>query len=261
VMAISFLSARYIEIKVAGTEMLSRAFPSLLDLGVAMAAGTAGAYSLSRKSIRNSIAGVAISVSLLPPLAVVGIGLALGRKATADVGLSFHEVGLFSGGTDIAVGASVLFLTNLAAIVVVAGIVMAIQGYAGWKRGIFGLMCVIAASIVLIQPLSEELEKLQIESMVLSLLKTLPVTHPDAWESTMQLDTLRVRHEDDVLHVRGEGTVARDRVEGLPARLELIRDELEKRAGEPVVIEIEVKPVDILLFRSPPDGDKDQVAR
>ncbi len=258
VIAISFLSARYIEIKVAGTEMLSRAFPSLLDLGVAMAAGAAGAFSLSRESIRSSIAGVAISVSLVPPLAVAGIGLALGRKATADVGLSFREVGLFSGGSDIAVGASVLFLTNLAAIVVVAGIVMAIQGYAGWKRGSFGLMCVIAASIVLIQPLSEELEKLQIESMVLRLLKTLPVTHPDTWESTLQLDTLRVRHEDDVLHVRGEGTVARDRVEGLPARLELIRDELEKRAGEPVVIEIEVKPVDILLFRSPPDGDKAQ---
>jgi len=92
--------------------MLSRAFPSLLDLGVAMAAGAAGAFSLSRESIRNSVAGVAISVSLVPPLAVAGIGLALGRKATADVGLSFREVGLFSGGTDIAVGAIVLFLTT-----------------------------------------------------------------------------------------------------------------------------------------------------
>ncbi len=91
VIAISFLSAHFIEIKVAGTEMLSRAFPSLLDLGVAMAAGAAGAFSLSRESIRNSIAGVAISVSLVPPLAVTGIGLALGRKAAADVGLSFRE--------------------------------------------------------------------------------------------------------------------------------------------------------------------------
>jgi len=141
VIAISFFSARFIEIKVAGTEMLGRAFPSLLDLGVAMAAGAAGAFSLSRESIRSSIAGVAISVSLVPPLAVAGIGLALGRKATADVGLSFREVGLFSGGTDIAVGAFVLFLTNLAAIVVVAGTVMAIQGYVRWLRGIFGLVC------------------------------------------------------------------------------------------------------------------------
>ena len=99
VIAIGFFGARFIEIKVAGTEMLSRAFPSLLDLGVAMASGAAGAYSLSRESIRSSLAGEAISVSQVPPLAVVGIGLALGRKATADVGLSFRDVGLFSGGT------------------------------------------------------------------------------------------------------------------------------------------------------------------
>jgi uncharacterized hydrophobic protein (TIGR00271 family) len=55
VMAISYVSARFIEIKVAGTEMLSRAFPTLLDLGVAIAAGAAGAFSLSRESIRSSI--------------------------------------------------------------------------------------------------------------------------------------------------------------------------------------------------------------
>ena len=260
VMAISFLSARYIEIKVAGTEMLSRAFPSLLDLGVAIAAGAAGAFSLSRESIKNSLAGVAISVSLVPPLAVAGIGLALGRKATADVGLSFREVGLFSGGTDIAVGAFVLFLTNLAAIVVVAGTVMAIQGYARWTRGIIGLVCAIAVSIVLMQPLSEELEKLRVKSMVLRLVKTLPVTHPHTFESTLRLDTLRVRTEDDVLYVHGEGTVARDKVEGLPARLELFRHELEEKVGEPVIIEIEAIPVDLVVIRSAPDGDKDQGA-
>jgi len=260
VIAISFLSARFIEIKVAGSEMLSRAFPSLLDLGVAMAAGAAGAFSLSRESIRNSIAGVAISVSLVPPLAVAGIGLALGSKATADVGLSFREVGLFSGGTDIAVGASVLFLTNLAAIVVVAGTVMAIQGYARWLRGIFGLLCAIAASIVLMQPLHEEFNRLRVKSMVMRLLKTLPVTHPHTFESTLRLDTLRVRTEDGVLHVRAEGTVARDKVEGVPARLVLLRRELEKKAGQPMIIEIEAVPVDVVHFRSAPDGDKDQAA-
>jgi hypothetical protein len=240
--------------------MLSRAFPSLLDLGVAMAAGAAGAFSLSRESIRNSLAGVAISVSLVPPLAVAGIGLALGRKATADVGLSFREVGLFSGGTDIAVGASVLFLTNLAAIVVVAGTVMTIQGYARWLRGIFGLACAIAASIVLMQPLSAELEKLRVKSMVLRLVKTLPVTHPHTFESTLRLDILRVRTEGDVLHVLAEGTVARDKVEGLPARLDLLRHELEEKAGQPVIFEIEAMPVDIVLIRSAPDGDKDHGA-
>jgi uncharacterized hydrophobic protein (TIGR00271 family) len=258
VIVISFLSARFIEIKVAGTEMLSRAFPSLLDLGVAMVAGTAGAFSMSRESIRNSIAGVAISVSLVPPLAVTGIGIALGRKATADIGLSFRELGLFAGGTDIAVGGFVLFLTNLAAIVVLAGLVMAIQGYATWKRAGFGLACVTMVSIVLMQPLHNEFERLRLKSMVLRLAKTLPVTHPEIFESTLQLNTLRVRDEDGVLHVRAEGTVAYDKVEGLPARLELFRRELEKKAGEPVIIEVEAVPIEVLLFRSAPADEKDQ---
>jgi uncharacterized hydrophobic protein (TIGR00271 family) len=238
VIAISFLSARFIEIKVAGTEMISRAFPSLLDLGVAMAAGAAGAFSLSRESIRNSIAGVAISVALVPPLAVAGIGLSLGAKATADVGLSFRELGLFAGGSDIAVGAFVLFLTNLAAIVVTAGAVMAVQRYARWRHATLGLAVAVAASIILMQPLSEELEKLRVRSMVLRLVKTLPVTHPHTWEHTLQPDTLRIRHENEGLLVQAEGTLPREKAEGLQSRMDLFRDELEKKAGIPVTLNI-----------------------
>jgi hypothetical protein len=37
-----------------------------------------------------------------------------------------------------------------------------------------------------------------------------------------------------VLHVHAEVTVQRDRVEGLAARLELLRYELEKQIGETV---------------------------
>jgi uncharacterized hydrophobic protein (TIGR00271 family) len=64
VVVISYLSSCFIDIRVTGTEMLSRASPTLLDLGVAMAAGAAGAFVLSRESIKNSIADVAIAVAL-----------------------------------------------------------------------------------------------------------------------------------------------------------------------------------------------------
>jgi len=40
--------------------------------------------------------------------------------------------------------------------------------------------------------------------------------------------------------------------------LELFRDELEKKIGEPVVIEVEAIPVDILHFRAVPNGDNNQ---
>ena len=63
------------------------------------------------------------------------------------------------------------------------------------------------------QPLSEELHKLRVKSMVLRLVKTLPVTHPHIYEGALRLDVLRVRYQNDVLHVRGEGTMPRDRLD------------------------------------------------
>jgi uncharacterized hydrophobic protein (TIGR00271 family) len=253
VIVISYLSSRFIDIRVTGTEMLNRAFPTLLDLGVAMAAGAAGAFVLSRESIRNSIAGVAIAVALVPPLAVVGIGLGLGRRATADIGLSFREVGLFAGGSDIAAGAFVLFLTNLVAIIMVAGIVMSYQGYGRWKRGILGLMAVAAVSILLMQPLSQETHKLRVKSKTLRLFKTLPVSHPHIFEASARIDMLRIRYQDDLLHIHVEGVIARDRVQGARERLDLLRLLLEEKIGEPLVVKFEVIPVDILNFQSPPD--------
>ena len=56
-------------------EMQARLNPSLLDLAVAIIAGIAGAYTKSFKEILQSLAGVAIAVALVPPLAVAGIGL------------------------------------------------------------------------------------------------------------------------------------------------------------------------------------------
>jgi len=89
----------------------ARTEPGLLDLGVALAAGAAGAYVAVRRTGTDALPGVAIAVSLVPPLATVGICLELGRL-------------------DDAAGALVLFLTNFAAIVVAASIVFILGGAA-----------------------------------------------------------------------------------------------------------------------------------
>lgn len=251
VVVISYLSSRFIDIRVTGTEMFSRAFPTLLDLGVAMAAGAAGAFVMSRESIKNSIAGVAIAVALVPPLAVVGIGLAMGRSAAEDIGLSFREVGLFAGGNDIAAGAFVLFLTNLAAIIVVAGIVMSFLGYGRWKRGILGLMAVVAVSILLIQPLGVETHKLRVKSKTLQLLKALPVSHPHIFKEGSRFDQLRIRYQDGLLHIQIEGILPKDRVQGAQERLDLLQLFLEEKIGEPLILKFLVIPVEILNFQSP----------
>ncbi len=96
-------------------EILARTAPSLLDLGVAIFSGLAGAYALSRKNMSSSLPGVAIAAALVPPLATVGIGVAWLRW-------------------DIAGGALLLFLTNLVAIVAASGLVFFLLGFRPQRR-------------------------------------------------------------------------------------------------------------------------------
>lgn len=80
----------------------SRISPSLLDLAIALASGAAGAYATSRPDVATSLPGVAISISLVPPLCVVGIGL-------------------FGGEWQVAKGAMLLFVTNFLSILLAGG--------------------------------------------------------------------------------------------------------------------------------------------
>lgn len=53
----------------------ARTEPSLLFLGVGVFAGLAVSYALVRPRLSTALPGVAVSVALIPPLAVAGIGL------------------------------------------------------------------------------------------------------------------------------------------------------------------------------------------
>ncbi len=112
--------------KMMSSEMSARLSPSLLDLAVAIIAGIAGAYSKSFKEIMQSLAGVAIAVALVPPLAVAGIGI--GR---ANLDFFLH--------------AFLLFSTNLIGITLAATFTFRILGFSPIvyaKRGI-GLVFVL----------------------------------------------------------------------------------------------------------------------
>lgn len=57
-------------------EISLRTRPTLLDLLIALASSIIAIMAVSFPQVSNSIAGVAVSIALLPPLSVVGIGLA-----------------------------------------------------------------------------------------------------------------------------------------------------------------------------------------
>ncbi|HEY9874891.1 MAG TPA: DUF389 domain-containing protein, partial [Candidatus Obscuribacterales bacterium] len=64
----SIVICHLIGLSTLGSEIMARVSPTLIDLGVALAAGAAGAFAKSRKSIADALPGVAIAVALVPPL-------------------------------------------------------------------------------------------------------------------------------------------------------------------------------------------------
>lgn len=93
------------------SQVLGRTSPRLMDMAAALATGLAGAIAIARKDVGDVLPGVAIAISLVPPLAVVGVCLGSGAPA-------------------LAVGALVLFASNVVAMVITATVVFIAAGYA-----------------------------------------------------------------------------------------------------------------------------------
>ncbi len=93
----------------SNTEVLARSTPTVIDLAIAVAAGAAGGYALSRRDVSDSLPGVAVAISLVPPLTVVGLSWQQGAWTTGN-------------------GALLLFVTNATAILVAGGAVFVLTG-------------------------------------------------------------------------------------------------------------------------------------
>jgi uncharacterized hydrophobic protein (TIGR00271 family) len=91
-------------------QITSRTSPTVVDLIAAIATGLAGAVGLSRRDVAAVLPGVAIAISLVPPLAVVGICLG-------------------EGALPLALGALVLFVSNLVSMVIAGTVLFAALGY------------------------------------------------------------------------------------------------------------------------------------
>jgi uncharacterized membrane protein len=106
-----------------------------VDLVAALATGAVGSVALARSDISDTLPGVAIAISLVPPLAVVGLTLESGAP---------HQ----------SLSAFLLFATNVAAILASGIVVMAfyrvhqIFGATGFRYG--GAIAIIAALLLVV---------------------------------------------------------------------------------------------------------------
>ncbi|MET8652786.1 TIGR00341 family protein [Nocardia aurea] len=95
----------------ANSQVTGRTSPTLMDLTAALATGSVGVIALIRRDVGDVLPGVAIAISLVPPLGVVGVCL------------GSHAPGM-------ALGAFVLFASNMVAMIVTATVVLVATGYA-----------------------------------------------------------------------------------------------------------------------------------
>lgn len=92
------------------SQLLALTRPGLLDLGIALVAGIAAGYATMRTEAAGTLSGVAVSVTLEPPLAAMGLFLAAGRSGDLRQ-------------------AALAFVTNFGALVLGATCAMAWWGY------------------------------------------------------------------------------------------------------------------------------------
>ena len=248
VVVLAFLATEYLGLNIAGSEILGRAHPTLLDLGVAIAAGGAAAFAYTRQSIMNAIAGVAIAVALVPPLAVTGIGLSQGLHVSADVGFAASEIGNYSGGASIAKGAALLFLTNLAGIVVTAGAIFAIHGYGHTTKAVLGLLAVAVASFGLLHPLGVSLYKLHVKSSVLSLIMSNRRELPKMYDVNARIEAVNVGFKGNVVEVNIDVLESETEAGKMEEKVVAFQKALSKILNRPVVVDVDLIPVPILRF-------------
>jgi uncharacterized hydrophobic protein (TIGR00271 family) len=113
---LAFLLALIAPSKVPTPQITSRSLPNLFDLAVALASGAAGAYAIARKDVAAALPGVAIAAAMVPPLGVIGIGLAMGSLSIAG-------------------GGGLLFLTNLVAIALAGSFTFLLLGFRPGAHG------------------------------------------------------------------------------------------------------------------------------
>ena len=209
----AMLIAWFIPLNHINSEIAARISPTLLDLGVAVVSGIAGAYAHARAEVAKSLAGVAIAVALVPPLAVAGIGL-----GWLDFTVFF--------------GAFLLYLTNLVGIILAALITFMILGYSPFHRAKRGLMLTLVMVAILAIPLAFGFERMVAENNVLRQLDGQEI-------AGVKLVDVNVRPRDPLI-------ISLTMVSKTPvdhAVMDEVKQEIERRLQQPVVLEIAVRVV------------------
>lgn len=188
-------------------QVAGRVSPRLIDLLAALGTGVVGSIALVRKDISDTLPGVAIAISLVPPLTVAGLALESG---------SFSE----------SLGALLLFVTNVVAILGTGIVVMSVYGVnrlssqgddATPRRVALRQPIVLLAIMLAIIGTPLALTSAQVATK--SIVETAVYQDADAWatEAGWRIDS--VISDQDRIEIRAEGPLPLPDTDTLKERL------------------------------------------
>lgn len=168
-------------------EIIARTAPNTMDVIVALAGGTAGAYAMISRNLSVAVVGVAVATALVPPLTASGILLANSRYSLAW-------------------GALLLTLTNILAIQFTNALVLWIAGFrrldtddaqdervkdSKWqqsllfiRRNLVSLLLLIGISVYLTLNFQQKVKQQSYETAVKNIVKTRIENQPNYMVST-----------------------------------------------------------------------------
>ena len=217
---ISIVIAKLVGIRTFGSEIIGRTSPTLLDLGVALAAGGAGGFALTRRSIANALPGVAISVALVPPLSVLGIGIGMGSNS-------------------VAAGSGLLFLANLAGIIFSGALVFLTQNYGSFAKARHGLVISIFSLIILGLPLGLSLERFLVKEHTRRSIEYLLFRQTNTFSRS---DIRRVKVEQDGEKLIVDMEIAAPLNSFSQQQVQLVQQILQDDLKKPLTLKVKVIP-------------------
>jgi len=235
IITMAFLVSELIGWKLAGSELIARMSPSLLDLGIAVAAGAAAAFAYTRPGVSSALAGIAIAVALVPPLCTVGIALSLGHKAGTDIG--------FAMGTVSARGPFLLYLTNIFGIVLSASLIFFLQYFRRQASAFVALVLIGSCLFLVIPPLGISMDNLLVRNLVHRSL-TVKTHELVLADRDVRFSNLSIRLKEGVAFVRADLVTAPGVLtQGV---VDSIRDNISEIIEMPVVLEFSIIPETIV---------------
>ncbi|GAB1545250.1 DUF389 domain-containing protein [Scytonema sp. NUACC21] len=213
-----------------GSEIISRSKPTLLDLGIAVAAGGISGFAKVQPKISASVAGTAIAVALMPPVCVVGLGLSQGNLALST-------------------GATLLYLTNLLGITLSCMVTFLLTGCTPLKQAHKALWWTLALTAILVIPLGISFFQLVRQARLEASLKRALLNRTVTFQRLRLLgsDVNWLANPPEVrLSVRAKKPVT-------PRQVMLLEKFLEKEMGQPFILIFEVGDIEEVTSTAPED--------